>query len=386
MKLSFTLFTALAALGGAWASNVIDLTPDNFDQVVGKGKPALVEFFAPWCGHCKNLAPKYEELADVFAHAKDKVVIAKVDADGEGKPLGQKYGVTGFPTLKWFPADGGEPEAYNGGREVLDLATFITEKSGVKSKIRPPPPPAFEVLDSHTFDDVALDPTKDVLVTFTAPWCGHCKRLKPTYEQVATDFKNEPNCVVANVDADAAANKPLAQKYGVGSFPTIKFFPKGNKDAPVDYEGGRTEEDFVAFLNEHCGTHRAAGGLLDESAGRHPEFDSLASRFATAAADVRNKLVEDASLLASAFGPQFKYYVRVMEKVVNGSEEYIEKEAKRLQSILTKRSVSPQKLDEVKIKANILATFKAVEEKVEEVVEELQEKVDEAVGRDTAEL
>ena len=57
-----------------------------------------------------------------------------------------------------------------------------------------------------------------------------------------------------------------------------------------------------------------------------------------------------------------------------------------LQSILTKRSVSPQKLDEVKIKANILATFKAVEEKAEEVVEKLQEKVDEAVGRDTAEL
>jgi protein disulfide-isomerase A6 len=46
----------------------------------------------------QNLAPKYEELADAFAHAKDKVVIAKVDADGVGKPLGQKYGVTGFPS------------------------------------------------------------------------------------------------------------------------------------------------------------------------------------------------------------------------------------------------------------------------------------------------
>ena len=52
----------------------------------------------PYSGHCKNLAPKYEELADAFGHAKDKVTIAKVDADGEGKPLGQKYGVTGFPS------------------------------------------------------------------------------------------------------------------------------------------------------------------------------------------------------------------------------------------------------------------------------------------------
>ena len=46
----------------------------------------------------QKLAPVYEELADAFAGAKDKVVIAKVDADGEGRPLGQKYGVTGFPS------------------------------------------------------------------------------------------------------------------------------------------------------------------------------------------------------------------------------------------------------------------------------------------------
>lgn len=46
----------------------------------------------------QNLAPIYEQLADAFSHAKDKVIIAKVDADGDGKPLGQKYGVTGFPS------------------------------------------------------------------------------------------------------------------------------------------------------------------------------------------------------------------------------------------------------------------------------------------------
>lgn len=46
----------------------------------------------------QNLAPIYEQLADAFSHAKDKVIIAKVDADGEGRPVGQKYGVTGFPS------------------------------------------------------------------------------------------------------------------------------------------------------------------------------------------------------------------------------------------------------------------------------------------------
>ena len=49
----------------------------------------------------QNLAPTYEQLADAFAHAKDKVIVAKVDADGAGKPLGQKYGVTGFPSAPY---------------------------------------------------------------------------------------------------------------------------------------------------------------------------------------------------------------------------------------------------------------------------------------------
>jgi len=68
------------------------------------------------------------------------------------------------------------------------------------------------------------------------------------------------------VDADAAPNKPLAQKYGVSSFPTLKFFAKNNK-GPENYEGGRSEDAFVAFLNEKCGTHRAVGGGLNDQVG-----------------------------------------------------------------------------------------------------------------------
>ncbi|KAH9937970.1 protein disulfide isomerase [Amylocystis lapponica] len=373
MRFSFAAFVAVASLGGALASNVLELTPDNFDDVIGHGKPALVEFFAPWCGHCKNLAPVYEELADSFAHAKNRVVIAKVDADGVGKPLGQKFGVTGFPTLKWFDANGVD-EKYEGGRDMDALANFITSKSGVKSNIKPPPPPAFQVLDVSTFNDVALNPEKDVLVTFTAPWCGHCKNLKPVYEEVAKDFATESNCVVANIDADAAQNKGLASEYGVQSFPTIKFFPKGGKE-PVEYDGARSEAAFVEFLNNHCGTQRAVGGGLTDLAGRLPEFDTLASQFYAATGAARDAIYKDATTLAESVGPAAKHYVRVMEKVVNNSEAYVEKETKRLASILSKRTLAPTKLDEIKIKANILGAFAP-----------LKEKVDEVLGRDSADL
>ncbi|TFK40373.1 thioredoxin-like protein [Crucibulum laeve] len=366
MKFSLSLFAA-ALVAGVSASNVIDLTPANFDDVVGKGKPALVEFFAPWCGHCKTLAPIYEQLADAYAHAKDKVVIAKVDADGEGRPLGQKYGVTGFPTLKWFDADGKE-EKYEAGRDLDSLAAFITKKSGVKSSIKPPPAPETLILDVHSFDDVALDSSKNVLVSFTAPWCGHCKNLKPIYEKVASTFKPESNCVVANVDANDEKNRPLATKYDVSSFPTIKFFSTDNKEGEL-YDGGRTEEDFIKFLNEKCGTHRAVGGGLSDEAGRVAEFDALAKKFFVASADARDSLYKEALSLASSAGAASKHYLRVMEKVVNGTEGYVQKEAKRLASILKKRTLSPSKMDEIKIKANILRAF--AEEKAEEAKEKI---------------
>jgi protein disulfide-isomerase A6 len=118
----------------ATASNVVDLTPENFDEYIDGSKFALVEFFAPWCGHCKNLAPVYEELADAFAHAKDKVVIAKVDADAH-RDLGTKFDVKGFPTLKWFPKGKTEPEAYEGGRDLNDFAQYITQRTGTISPI-----------------------------------------------------------------------------------------------------------------------------------------------------------------------------------------------------------------------------------------------------------
>ncbi|KAN0139038.1 thioredoxin protein disulfide isomerase [Lactarius tabidus] len=360
MKFSLSILS-LSLLAGAYASNVVDLDPSNFDSFIGQGKPALVEFFAPWCGHCKSLAPIYEQLGDAFGHAKDKVVVAKVDADGAGKPLGQKYEVKGFPTLKWFDGQGSVSE-YEGGRDLDSLVNFITQKSGVKSSIKPPPPPATLVLESHTFDEVVLSKDHDTLVTFTAPWCGHCKTLKPIYEKVAQTFLPETNCIVANVDADAEHNRPLAQKYGVQSFPTIKFFPKGGE--PIAYEGGRGEADFVEFLNEKCGTHRAVGGGLNDQAGRTPLFDSLASKFFVATGAARHAVYREAVSIGQQIGPAADHYLRVMEKVAKGSEEYIAKESTRLASLLQKGNLAPVKLDEIKKKANILATFTV--EKVEE--------------------
>lgn len=165
---SFVL-AGLAATAAA-KSAVLDLVPDTFDKVVlNSGKPTLVEFFAPWCGHCKNLAPVYEELAAAFESSKD-VQIAKVDADAE-KSLGKRFGVQGFPTLKWFDGKSETPEDYKGGRDLDSLSSFITGKTGVNPKKKFEMPSQVEMLTDKTFSET-IGGDKHVLVAFTAPWCG----------------------------------------------------------------------------------------------------------------------------------------------------------------------------------------------------------------------
>jgi len=89
-------------------SDVIDLTSSNFDELVYGSKDIwLVEFFAPWCGHCKNLAPEWEEAATKL---KGLVKVAKVDATVESA-LAQKFGVKGYPTIKFW--NYGEKSAKN---------------------------------------------------------------------------------------------------------------------------------------------------------------------------------------------------------------------------------------------------------------------------------
>ena len=84
------------------SADVVDLQSNTFDQYVGGDKPALVEFFAPWCGHCKNLAPEWKIAGETFQPG-DNIVIAAVDAT-ENQDLAQTYGVQGYPTIKYFPA------------------------------------------------------------------------------------------------------------------------------------------------------------------------------------------------------------------------------------------------------------------------------------------
>ena len=108
----------------------------NFDEVINANSHVLVEFYAPWCGHCKKLAPEYAAAAAELKTSGNKAVLAKVDADSE-KELGTKFQVEGFPTLKWFV--NGKPQEYNGGRVTKDIVSWIEKHTG----------PAYKTINSN---------------------------------------------------------------------------------------------------------------------------------------------------------------------------------------------------------------------------------------------
>ncbi|KAF4927214.1 Protein disulfide-isomerase erp38 [Colletotrichum viniferum] len=361
---------ALAATVAA-KSAVLDLIPSNFDDVVLKsGKPTLVEFFAPWCGHCKNLAPVYEELASSFESNKD-VQIAKVDADAE-RDLGKRFGIQGFPTLKWFDGKSDKPTDYNGGRDLESLSNFITEKTNAKPKKKYTPPSAVNMLTDESFKTI-VGGDKDVFVAFTAPWCGHCKNLAPTWETLAQDFSLDEGVVIAKVDAENEASKGTAAAEGVSSYPTIKFFPKGSKKGEL-YSGGRKEEDFVAFINEKTGTARVAGGGLNAVAGTIAALDEIVAKYisGTTIADAAAEAKKEAETLKEKAQYKYaEYYVRVFDKL-SKNDGYVKKEVARLDGILKKGGLAPAKRDEITSKTNILRKFlEQAKEKVSDAKEEL---------------
>jgi protein disulfide-isomerase A1 len=454
------LMLALVACA-AQASDVVVLTNDNFDEVLNNNAFVLVEFFAPWCGHCKRLAPEYEVAATAL---KDVAVLATVDCTVE-EDLATRFSIQGFPTLKFFKR--GEPQDYQGERnakgieswvkqrvepsvvpvatkeafdkfnermtmarvvifageeEDVSVFTEVAESAGVsefsfgrvssaelaeelgqkmgsivlfyahqnpvvygdaveaeklvaflkkayprletlvlnqafinrvteaqrtmviafhenadqlevirkfaeeagdeahfsETPVAAYPElaaqwgasgtkyptfvvtlwedghPAFKAFDEDqeftvenaaqflrecvsgkctpfkksqpipdetestenvrtlvykNFDQVVKDSTKDVVVEFYAPWCGHCKALAPLYEEIATVFKPIDTVVIAKFDATQNYFDP---SYNIRGFPTVLFFPANNKAEPLRYEGNRDFPSIAKFIMDNA--------------------------------------------------------------------------------------------------------------------------------------
>jgi len=198
-----------------------------------------------------------------------------------------------------------------------------------------------------------FDKSKNVFVKVYAPWCGHCKSLAPDWEKLAKAFDNEPNVVIAKLDATKFPD--TASRFGVSGYPTLLFFSAGDK-TPKTYEGARSLPELLAHVNEQSGTFRHENGELTEKAGRIEAFDAVASQFINGDQEA---LFNSVQQLAQEHKdkPTASLYAKLFEKVKASGLPYVESEIKRLKKMAASSSVAQSKRDEFAIRANILSAF-----------------------------
>ena len=240
--------------------DVIELTEQNFNtRVIQSNDVWLIEFYAPWCGHCKSLAPEWKKAATAL---KGFVKVGAVDMTAH-QSVGAPYNIQGFPTIKIFAGNKQSPEDYNGARSasaIIDSALshvrgIVNERltgkmggqgSSGKQSSGGDSKDVIELTDSN-FEQLVLKSNDMWLVEFFAPWCGHCKNLVPHWQSAATELKGK----VKLGAVDATVHTIMASRYNVRGYPTIKLFPAGVKDGEAaEYDGGRTSSDIVAWALE----------------------------------------------------------------------------------------------------------------------------------------
>ncbi|GJJ07568.1 hypothetical protein Clacol_001771 [Clathrus columnatus] len=225
MRLSSALASLLVWTAAVHASDVLELDAYNFDSVVNQEALILVEFFAPWCGHCKALAPHYETAATAL---KDKnISLAKVNCVDQAD-LCQQHGVQGYPTLKVFRS--GEPTDYTGPRQDEGIIAYMLKQSL----------PAVSSVTTANFEEFK-NADKIVAISFVAD-----SAEPPSSFAAAAEKHRDDYLFGYSTDSELFAEADVTP-------PAIVLYRKFDEPKVV-YSGdaaSATSEDIEAFIKQH---------------------------------------------------------------------------------------------------------------------------------------
>jgi len=277
----FSLLIGVSVAEIVSEEGVLVLTEDNFHEAVDGNEFLLVEFYAPWCGHCKTLAPEYAKAASILANNESPVKLAKVDATVE-KTLGEKFEVRGFPTLKFFKK--GKATEYTGGRTSETIVAWVEKKSG---------PPA-KTLD-NVEDAKAFIETNDIAVV------GFFKDVKSVDAKAFINAADSIDDYPFGFSSEAA----VLEEYKVDTTGIVLF--KNFDEGRNDFTGEVTEEAIVSFVSGNAVP--LVADFNQETAQKifSGEVKSIMLLFVSASSEDYSAKVEIARVIAKDFKGEMRF-------------------------------------------------------------------------------
>jgi protein disulfide-isomerase A1 len=235
-----------------------EVNGDNYGVYAGSSKPLAYLFIDP---AAEDKDAHLAAIKPIAAKYKSKMNFVWIDAI----KFGDHAKALNLVEAKWpafvvqdlekqlkYPYDQSKEVTGEGAADWVEQ--YISGKLQPQLKSQPIPETQDEsvyTLVGKNFEDVVFDDKKDVFVEFYASWCGHCKRLKPIWDNLADKYASiKDRLVIAKMEAQEN-DLPPTLPFRVAGFPTLKFKPAGSRDF-IDYEGHRSFESLVSFVEEHA--------------------------------------------------------------------------------------------------------------------------------------
>jgi len=209
---------------GGGSDFIVTITNDNWQEIIyGNNQPLIVEFYAPWCGHCKQLAPEFAKAA---THLKGMVIFGAVNCDEDAnRPLCGQFQVQGFPTIKVFPF-GKERKQKNGPKDFQGQRTAAAMERAATDALLAVKVPAIKEsgdLESFLNDEASL--VRMLLFSSKKKAPTLLRALASAFDMVSFGLVTEGSAV--------------AEELKVEAFPSILGYVQGSSEGVV-YEGQKT--------------------------------------------------------------------------------------------------------------------------------------------------
>ena len=334
----FQFFIAVVA-----ASHVLQGDDKNFDDLVLKSnKTTLVDFYADWCRHCKNLMNTISGIADQFAEIEE-IQIMKVNGDKNGKKLSKRYKIQGYPTLLLFSPNHTDPITYEGIRDQTSISNFIHLVSGHHARqdslygYEKDEQSVLKVLDGNLGDYETRGKTTFALVQLKNDYSS---ALLIAWNNVA-EYSSPHKSNRKFIELQLSDTKKFLSDFAVKDLPAVVVLD-GISGTKLIHDVG-IKADYLSSLVNGYQDRKVNGEIVpDRSAGRILSYDRRIrftdSKHGQNLLDDIAAAIEEKTSLTSENGAaddlrMHLFYQKMVKKILLGKESWLKDEAVRLEAM-----------------------------------------------------